>query len=85
MTISINGRDIATCKLTPDYVENKDAYPNQYHALLPPGTTVAAGDFVITVKFDGGQQSGNTYKFSNKTAQTFEAGSQYSYTLTVDE
>lgn len=85
VTISINGTNITTCKYTPGSREDKDAHPNQFHALLPPGTTVAAGDLIITVMFNVGQQSGNTYKFSNKTAQTFEAGSQYSYTLTVDE
>lgn len=85
VTISINGTNITTCKYTPGSREDKDAHPNQFHALLPQGTTVAAGDLIITVMFNVGQQSGNTYKFSNKTAQTFEAGSQYSYTLTVDE
>lgn len=73
VSIFIGDREIKAC--CPDAWK-----PNEYHALLEP-QTVAQTKFTVMLMF----YSGNTYKFSNKTAQTFEAGSQYSYTLTVDE
>lgn len=73
VSIFIGDREIKAC--CPDAWK-----PNEYHALLEP-QTVAQTKFTVMLMF----YSGNTYKFSNKTEQTFEAGSQYSYTLTVDE
>lgn len=73
VSIFIGDREIKAC--CPDALK-----PNEYHALLEP-QTVAQTKFTVMLMF----YSGNTYKFSNKTEQTFEAGSQYSYTLTVDE
>lgn len=73
VSIFIGDREIKAC--CPDAWK-----PNEYHALLEP-QTVAQTKFTVMLMF----YSGNTYKFSNKTAQTFEAGSQYSYMLTVDE
>lgn len=73
VSIFIGDREIKAC--CPDAWK-----PNEYHALLEP-QTVAQTKFTVMLMF----YSGNIYKFSNKTEQTFEAGSQYSYTLTVDE
>ncbi len=73
VSIFIGDREIKAC--CPDAWK-----PNEYHALLEP-QTVAQTKFTVMLMF----YSGNTYKFSNKTEQTFEAGSQYSYEITVDE